>query len=50
MKLEFGAPEPWTAEEVEVYCAKIRKELDQKYHIYQLHRRFAHGLSSPLSL
>lgn len=48
-ELEFDAPGPWNPEEVEVYYAKIRQEMDQKYSVYQLHRRFAHRLSSPLS-
>lgn len=33
---KFGAPEPWTTDEVHVYLASIRKELaDSKIHAYQ---------------
>ncbi|KAJ5184050.1 hypothetical protein N7492_001666 [Penicillium capsulatum] len=36
----FGAPEPWTQEEVRVYVAKMRKELkNPNYHAYQRARR-----------
>ncbi|KAF2766154.1 S-adenosyl-L-methionine-dependent methyltransferase [Teratosphaeria nubilosa] len=37
---KFGAPKPWTADEVRVYVAKVRQELqDRKLHIYHLTRR-----------
>ena len=36
---EFGSPTPWTPEEVTVYCAKLRNELDEGYHIFQYHRQ-----------
>ncbi|OQE21983.1 hypothetical protein PENSTE_c011G04568 [Penicillium steckii] len=37
---KFGAPEPWTTDEVHVYLASIRKELaDSKIHAYQYVRR-----------
>lgn len=37
---KFGAPEPWTTDEVHVYLASIRKELaDSKTHAYQYVRR-----------
>lgn len=31
----LGEPEPWNLEEVQVYLAKIKKEVDAGYHIYQ---------------
>lgn len=32
----FGEPEPWSPEEVQVYLAKCREELnDRKIHAYQ---------------
>lgn len=32
----FGAPDPWSKDEVTVYLAKVRSELkNPKYHIYQ---------------
>ena len=32
---KYGAPEPWSADEVRVYVAKVREELrDPKLHIY----------------
>ncbi|KAJ5788802.1 uncharacterized protein N7518_005813 [Penicillium psychrosexuale] len=37
---KFGDPEPWTKEQVHVYCAKIRSELkDPHYHAYHKARR-----------
>jgi len=37
---KFGAPEPWTADEVRVYVAKVRRELQTpRLHIYHLSRR-----------
>lgn len=35
----FGEPEPWSVEEVHVYAAKVRKELEMGYHIYNKSRR-----------
>ena len=36
----FGKPTPWTPEEVLVYMAKARNDLNNpKYHIYQRFRR-----------
>lgn len=35
----FGEPEPWSAEEVYVYAAKLRRELEKGYHIYNKSRR-----------
>ena len=35
----FGLPTPWAPEEVIVYIAKLRKELDQNYHIFNWHNR-----------
>ncbi|KAJ5686814.1 hypothetical protein N7536_009433 [Penicillium majusculum] len=36
----FGAPNPWTKDEVIVYLAKVRSELkNPRYHIYQRARR-----------
>ena len=35
----FGTPRPWSAEEVQVYLAKIRKDVDAGYHLYQTHKR-----------
>lgn len=33
---KFGAPEPWTQDEVIVYVAKLRAELqNSKYHVYE---------------
>ena len=33
--MNFGEPEPWGAEEVQVYLARLRKELaDLKLHCY----------------
>lgn len=33
---KFGAPEPWTKDEVHVYVAKVRAELkNPRFHIYQ---------------
>lgn len=37
--IEFGAPQPWSEEQVTVYVAKMREELDKNYHIYQTNRR-----------
>lgn len=32
----YGAPEPWTKDEVQIYLAQVRKELaDPKTHAYQ---------------
>ncbi|OQE00175.1 hypothetical protein PENVUL_c057G01710 [Penicillium vulpinum] len=37
---KFGAPEPWSKEEVIVYVAKLRNELkNPRYHIYERARR-----------
>jgi hypothetical protein len=37
---KFGEPQPWTADEVLVYVAKVRQELlDQKLHIWHYTRR-----------
>ncbi|KAJ5581715.1 hypothetical protein N7535_000335 [Penicillium sp. DV-2018c] len=37
---KFGAPEPWTQEEVIVYVAKLRAELkNPRFHIYERARR-----------
>lgn len=33
------APKPWTAEEVLVYVAKMRQEVDRNWHIYQHAKR-----------
>ena len=35
----FGTPQPWTQEEVMVFTAKVRKEIDSGYHIYNKARR-----------
>lgn len=35
----FGEPEPWTAEEVQVYLAKVRNEINSGYHVYVPMRR-----------
>lgn len=33
---KYGDPVPWTKEEVQVYCAKMRKALsDPRVHVYQ---------------
>ena len=34
-----GAPSPWSAAEIAVWCAQLRQELDKGYHIYHTHRR-----------
>ncbi|KAK4543436.1 hypothetical protein LTR36_005579 [Oleoguttula mirabilis] len=37
---KFGAPQPWSADEVRVYVAKVRQELQNpKLHIYHFTRR-----------
>ncbi|TKA23676.1 hypothetical protein B0A50_06512 [Salinomyces thailandicus] len=37
---KFGAPKPWTADEVRVYVAKVRRELmNPRLHIYHFTRR-----------
>ncbi|KAJ6133723.1 hypothetical protein N7523_000045 [Penicillium sp. IBT 18751x] len=37
---KFGAPEPWTQDEVLVYVARLRKELkNPRFHLYQRARR-----------
>ena len=37
---KFGSPAPWSAEEVQVYNARIRKELlNPRHHAYQRARR-----------
>ena len=37
---KFGEPEPWLPEEVQVYLAKVRKEIENpKYHTYINMRR-----------
>ena len=36
---QFGKPKPWSTEQVQVYLAKIRKEVDSGWHIYQRARR-----------
>lgn len=37
---KFGAPEPWSADEVRVYVAKVRQELlNPTLHIYHFTRR-----------
>lgn len=32
---KYGAPKPWSPEEVHVYVAQARNELKAGYHIYQ---------------
>lgn len=36
---KFGAPEPWTNEQVQVYLMQARTELAQNWHIYQKAKR-----------
>ncbi|KAJ5585144.1 uncharacterized protein N7459_004944 [Penicillium hispanicum] len=37
---KFGAPKPWSKEQVYVYCAQLRSEMkNQKYHVYHKARR-----------
>ena len=37
---KFGEPEPWSAEEVQVYLAKVRDDINnRKYHAYSSVRR-----------
>lgn len=37
---KFGEPEPWTPEQVQVYLAKVRQELNNSgYHSYIKFRR-----------
>ena len=35
----FGQPTPWTAEEVQIFCAKARNELDEGCHSYNKAKR-----------
>lgn len=33
---KFGSPQPWTKEEVQIYVAKLRKDIkNPRYHTYQ---------------
>ena len=36
---EFGAPSPRSPNEIEVWVAKLRNEIDQGYHIYNDNKR-----------
>lgn len=38
-KSQYARPEPWTHEEVQVWLAHLRRELDRNYHIYQRAKR-----------
>lgn len=35
----FGTDKPWSQEETTVYVAKMRQELDAKYHLWQMNTR-----------
>lgn len=36
---KFGAPSPWSPAEIEVWVAKLRNEIDQGYHVYNMNKR-----------
>ena len=36
---KYGEPEPWSAEQVQVYVKELKEELDKGYHIYQRGKR-----------
>ena len=36
---KFGDPQPWSAEEVQVFLAKVRKEMEKGYHCYLTFKR-----------
>ena len=36
---KYGDPQPWSAEEVQVFLAGVRKELEQGYHCYLIFKR-----------
>lgn len=36
---KWGSPTPWSPEEVQVYVAKLRTELDANWHVYQKVKR-----------
>lgn len=37
--MKYGQPTSWTAAEVEVWLALVRKELAEGYHTYQSYKR-----------
>lgn len=36
---KHGKPKPWTVAEVQAFLKKVKWELDQGWHVYQLNRR-----------
>ena len=36
---KFGQPQPWSQEEITVWCAMLKREIDEGYHIYHNNKR-----------